>query len=160
MQTPVPPSPLFLGHFLEVIFCQRVKHSAIRPGSPGWYQTGVPSVSFLEIGRGHGVPNQGSTVGGDDSHFVFCQKLLGEDGSERQGIVVVKLPGLFSPKCGPTSSHIFTQLPQNVAAELRIHSLAYWGRCFALPQLPHRWRHQSGIFSIPPRVNLNLTWVL
>jgi hypothetical protein len=64
-------------------------------------------------------------VGGDDSHFVFCQKLLGEDGSVRQGVVVVKLPGLFSPKFGVMSSHVFAQMLQNVAAELRIHSLAY-----------------------------------
>jgi hypothetical protein len=34
---------------------------------------------------------------GDGSHFVFCQKLLGEDGSVRLGVVMVKQPGLFSP---------------------------------------------------------------
>jgi hypothetical protein len=34
--------------------------SAIRPGYPQWYQTGVlsASVSFLETGRIHRVPNQ------------------------------------------------------------------------------------------------------
>ena len=39
--------------------------SEIQPVSP-WYQTGVlsASVSFLEIGRSHRVPNQGSMVGG------------------------------------------------------------------------------------------------
>ena len=39
--------------------------SAICPVSQ-WYQTGVisASVSFLEIGRSHRVPNQGSTAGG------------------------------------------------------------------------------------------------
>src|SRR5215468_9425807 len=44
--------------------CQAL--SAIRPGSPQWYQTGVlsASVSFLEIGTSHRVPNYGSTVGG------------------------------------------------------------------------------------------------
>jgi hypothetical protein len=44
--------------------CQAL--SAVRPGSPQWYQTGVhyASNSFLEIGRSHTVPNQGSTVGG------------------------------------------------------------------------------------------------
>jgi hypothetical protein len=36
---------------------------------------------------------------------------------------------------GATSSHVFTQSPQNVAAEPRVHSLACWDRCFALPQL-------------------------
>jgi len=44
--------------------CQAL--SAIQPESPQWYQTGdLPaSISVLEIGRSHGVPNQGSTVGG------------------------------------------------------------------------------------------------
>jgi hypothetical protein len=34
---------------------------------------------------------------GDDSHFVFHQKLLGEDGSVRRDVVIVKQPDLFSP---------------------------------------------------------------
>jgi hypothetical protein len=34
---------------------------------------------------------------GDDSHFVFCQKLLSEDGSVRRGVVMAKQPGLFTP---------------------------------------------------------------
>jgi hypothetical protein len=89
---------------------------------------------------------------GDDSHLVFIQKLLGEDGSVRRGAVMVKQPGVFSPTFGATSSHVFTQSPQNVAVELGIHSLAFWDRCFALPQLLYRWRHQSGIFWIPPRM--------
>jgi hypothetical protein len=44
--------------------CQAL--SAIQPGSPQWYQTGVlsGSISFLEIERIHRVPNQGNTVGG------------------------------------------------------------------------------------------------
>jgi hypothetical protein len=46
---------------------------------------------------------------GDDNHFVFRQKLLDEDGSVRRGVVMVKQPGLFSPKFGATSSHVFTQ---------------------------------------------------
>ena len=29
----------------------------------------------------------------DDSHFVIHQKLLGEDGHVRQGVVMVKQPG-------------------------------------------------------------------
>jgi hypothetical protein len=45
-------------------------------------------------------------------------KLLGEDGSVRQGIVMVKQPGQFLPKFRATSSHIFMQSPQNVAVEL------------------------------------------
>jgi hypothetical protein len=53
----------------------------------------------------------------DDSHFVFRQKLLGVDGSVRRGVVLVKQPCLFSPKFGATSSHVFTQSPQNFAVE-------------------------------------------
>jgi hypothetical protein len=41
---------------------------------------------------------------GDDRHFLFRQKLLGEDGSVRRGVVMVKQPGLFSPKFGATFS--------------------------------------------------------
>jgi hypothetical protein len=58
----------------------------------------------------------------NDSHFVFCHKLLCDDGSLRRGVVMVKQPGLFSSKFGATSSHVFTQSPQN-AVEPRIHSL-------------------------------------
>ena len=44
--------------------CQTL--SAFRPGSPQRYQTGVlsDSISFLEIGRSHRAPNQGSTLVG------------------------------------------------------------------------------------------------
>jgi hypothetical protein len=34
---------------------------------------------------------------------IFRQKLLGEDGSVRRVVVMVKQPGLFSPKFGATS---------------------------------------------------------
>ena len=67
---------------------------------------------------------------GDDSHFVFRQKLLGEYESVRWGVVMVKQPGLFSPKFGATSSHISTHSPQNVALEPGIHSLACWDKFF------------------------------
>jgi len=67
---------------------------------------------------------------GDDSHFVFHQKLLSEDGSVRQGVVMVKQPGLFSLKFGVMSSHVFTQSLQNVAVEPGIHSLACWDKFF------------------------------
>jgi hypothetical protein len=63
---------------------------------------------------------------GDNSHFAFSQKLLGEDGSVRRGVVMVKQPGLFSSKFGATSSYVFTQSPQNAAVEPGIHSLAFW----------------------------------
>jgi hypothetical protein len=74
-------------------------------------------------------------VVGDDSRFLFRQKLLGDDGSMRQRVVMVIQPGLFSPKFSAISSHVFMQSPQNVVVEPRIHSLAYWDWCFALPQL-------------------------
>jgi hypothetical protein len=85
---------------------------------------------------------------GDSSPLVFRQKLLGEDGSVKRGVVMMKQPDLFSSKFGATSSHVFLQSPQNVAVEHGIHSLACWDRCFALPQLLYRWRHQSVIFWI------------
>jgi hypothetical protein len=81
---------------------------------------------------------------------VLCLKLLGEDRSVRRGVVMVKHPGLFSPKFRTTSWHVLTQLPQNVAVEPWIHNLTCWDRCLTLPQLLHRWRHQSGIFWIQP----------
>ena len=67
---------------------------------------------------------------GGDSHFVFCQKLLGEDGSVRRGVVMVKQPFLFSPKFGVTSSHVFMQSSQNVTVQPGIHSLACWDKFF------------------------------
>ena len=63
-------------------------------------------------------------------HFVFCQKLLGEDGRVRWGVVMVKQPGLFSPKYGVMTLHVFTQSLQNIAVEPRIHSLACWDKFF------------------------------
>jgi hypothetical protein len=90
---------------------------------------------------------------GDDSHLVlFRQKLLGEDGNVRRDAVTMKQPGPFSPKFGATSSHVFTQSPQNVEVGPGIHSLACWIIFFVLPQLLCRWRHQSGIFWIRPRM--------
>jgi hypothetical protein len=94
-----------------------------------------------------GCQIKGVRWAGDDSHFVFRQKLLSENGSVRRGPFMVKQPGLFSPKFGATSSQVFTQSPQNCAVEPGIHILAYWDRCFALPQLLYKWRHQS--FWIP-----------
>jgi hypothetical protein len=75
--------------------------------------------------------------------ILFHHKLLGEDGSVRQDVVMVKQPGLFSPNFGATSSHVLTHLPQDVVVEHGIHSLSFWDLCFALPQLLYRW--------IPPR---------
>jgi hypothetical protein len=127
------------GKLPEVVFCQcQALFSAIRPGSPQWYQSGVlsRSILFLEIERTHRVQNQKVWWVGDDSHLVFRQKLLSKDGSVRRGVVVMKQPGLFSPKFGVTSSHVFTQSSRNIAVEPGIHGLACWDRCFALP---HCW---------------------
>ena len=63
---------------------------------------------------------------GDDGHFVFRQKLLGEYVSVRRSVVIVKRPGLFSPKFGAMSSHVFVQSLQNFAVEPGIHSSACW----------------------------------
>jgi hypothetical protein len=140
------PGSLFLSECRAL--CDSVWISSVIPNRRPF------SFSFIfENGKNYRVPNQGCTVGGgNDSHFVFGQKLLGENGSVRRGVVMVKQPGLFSPKFG-ASSHVFSELPQNVAVEPGIHSLACWDRCFALPQLMYRWRRQSGIFWITPRIS-------
>ena len=67
---------------------------------------------------------------GDNRNFVCSQKMLGEDGSVSRCVVMVKQPGLFSPKLGTMSSHFFTQSPQNFAVELGIHSLTSWDKFF------------------------------
>ena len=67
---------------------------------------------------------------GDNSNFVFRQKLVGEDGSVRRGVVMVKQQDLFMPKSGVMSSHVFTQSPHNFAVEPQIHSLACWDKFF------------------------------
>jgi hypothetical protein len=64
---------------------------------------------------------------------------------------MARQPGLFTPKFEGTSSHVFTQSPQNFAVEPGIHSLVCCDRCFALPQLLYGWRHLSGIFRMPTR---------
>jgi hypothetical protein len=88
---------------------------------------------------------------GNDSHLVFHQKLLGEDGIVTRGVVMAKQPGLFWQKFGEKSSHDFTHSPLTVPLEAGIPYLAGWDRCFALPQLLYTWRHQSGIFWIKSR---------
>jgi hypothetical protein len=66
----------------------------------------------------------------------------------RRGVVMVKQPGLLSPKFGATSSHVYTQPLPNVAAEAGVHSLACWNKFFVLPPLLYRWRHKSGVLWI------------
>jgi len=67
---------------------------------------------------------------GDNSNFVFRQKLVDEDRSARWGIVMVKQPGLFLPKLEAMSLHVFTQSLQNFTVEPRIHSLDCWDKFF------------------------------
>ena len=55
---------------------------------------------------------------------------MGEDGSVRRGVVMVKQPGLFSSKLGAISSHVFMQSPQNFSVEPGIHSVACWDKFF------------------------------
>jgi hypothetical protein len=126
--------------------CQAL--SPIRSESPQYYQICVFLLQFhfWKYEEVTGCQIRGIRWVGDDSHFVFCQKQLGEDERVRWDVVIVKQAGLFSPKFGATSSHVFTQSPQNMTVEPGIHNLACWDRCFALPQLLYRWRHQSGIF--------------
>jgi hypothetical protein len=50
--------------------------------------------------KNSGCQIRGERRVGDDSHLVFRQKLLGEDGNLRRGVVMVKQPGTFSPKLG------------------------------------------------------------
>jgi hypothetical protein len=151
---PVPPSPPFLERFLEVLFCHSVKHSlrfdldllnSIKSAS---FQL---QFHFWKQEKVTGSQIKGVRWVGNDNHLVFRQKLLGKNWSVRRSIVMVKQPGLFSPKYGATSSHVFTQSTQNFALEPRIHSLACLDQCFALTQLMYRWRHQSGILWTPPR---------
>jgi len=59
---------------------------------------------------------------GYNNNFVFRQKLVGEDGSVRLGVVMAKQPGLFSSNLGVVSSHIFTESPQSFSVENGIHS--------------------------------------
>ena len=69
---------------------------------------------------------------GDNSNFVFRQKLVGEDRSVRWGAVMVKQQGLFSPKLGAMSD-VFARF-QAVAAKLRRRTqnshLAFWDKFF------------------------------
>jgi len=85
---------------------------------------------IFENRKKSGGVKSGEHGGRGISHFGFRQKLLGEDGGVRRGVIMVKQPGLFSPNFGATSLHVFTQSPQNVVVEHGIHSLACWNKFF------------------------------
>jgi hypothetical protein len=53
------------------------------------------------------VPNQGVMVGGGKSHFVFRQKLLGENGTVRRRVVMVK----HKLGCDTVHAQFFLQNP-------------------------------------------------
>jgi hypothetical protein len=83
------PSPPFLERFLEVLFCQSVKHSlrfgldlfnCIKPAS---FQL---QFYFFKQKKVTGCQIRGVRWVGVKNHLVFRQKLLGEDGSVRRGV--------------------------------------------------------------------------
>jgi hypothetical protein len=111
------------------------------------------SFNFIFGNRKKSQGAKSEEYGGWGMAAVFFQKLLGEDGVVRRRVVMAKQPSLFSPMFGATCLHVFTQSAQNFAVGPGIDSLAYWYRCFALPQLLYRWRHQSGIYWIQPRIS-------
>jgi hypothetical protein len=82
-------------------------------------------------------------MGGDWQPFVFPQKLLGEEESVRRGVP------LIHPENRPRSR---TRLQINpcenchLAQWLTRHGSPTIYRCFALPYLPYRWRHQYKMF--------------
>jgi hypothetical protein len=62
-----PTVPFIFGILPESPFLSECQApSVIKPGSNQSYQTGIlsASVSFLEVGRSHRVPNQGNMVSG------------------------------------------------------------------------------------------------
>jgi hypothetical protein len=81
----------------------------------------------------------------DDSHFLYRQKPLDEDGSVRRGVAMVKQPGLFSPKFA--RFHAVAAKCRTITRNSQFGLLGPVLRA----QLLYGWRHQSGIFWIPPR---------
>jgi hypothetical protein len=100
---------------MEVIFNQSVKHflqlglyllNGIKPAS---YQL---QFRFWKEEEVTGCQIRGVWWVEGDSNFVLRQKLLGDDGSVRRSVVILKQRGLFSPKFVALSSHVFTQSPK------------------------------------------------
>jgi hypothetical protein len=91
-----------LSKYVFIVSCNVTQLPAIRPGSQ-WYQTGVlsTSVSFLEIGISHRVPNQGSTVCGGWQPFILSPEIArwgrkfgtGRYHGEAARCVIDKVPG-------------------------------------------------------------------
>ena len=129
--------------------CQAL--SAILPVSQ-WYQTGVlsTSVSFLERGRSHRVPNQGNKVGGGWQPFCFSPKTAGwgrkyETGrchGEADRSALAKVWGdvftcfhTFATKCrSRTQNSQFGLLGQILCAQSPWHQRKWWScswHCFS-----------------------------
>jgi len=66
---------------------------------------------------------------GDNSNFVFRQELVGEDGSVRRGVIMVKQPGVLD-KFGGDVFTLFHAVSAKLCSRTRIHSSACWGKFF------------------------------
>jgi hypothetical protein len=81
---------------------------------------------------------------------VFRQKLLGDDGSVGQGVVMVNQSGLFSPKFG-ASSHACTQSSKNFAGNSQFGLL---GPVLRANTTAVQMATQCGILWIPSRITV------
>jgi hypothetical protein len=104
----------------------------------------------LEIGRSHRMPNQWGSVGwGWHPFFVSPETADWGSKCETRGCCHGEAARSVLTK---VRGDVFARFHAvYVAVETAIHSSACWDRCFALPQLLYRSRHQSGIFWIPSR---------
>jgi hypothetical protein len=137
-----PPGSSFLLEYQAL--------SAIWHGSSQWYQTSVlsASVSFLEVGRSHNVPNH---------QWWPCTRRF----HRRRRAVEVQcvwwraaaLPQVTftTPNKRVKTAHVHPPTC-NLADWLTRHGSPTIYRCFMLAQLLYRWQHQSRIFWIPPRI--------
>jgi hypothetical protein len=105
----------------------------------------------LEIGRSHRVPNQGSTVCGGWQPFLLRQKPLGEGVKCETGRCHGEAARYVLAKVRGDVFARFHAVAAKVVLEPVTDILACWDRCFAVPQLLYRWRHQYSIFWIPLR---------
>jgi hypothetical protein len=103
----------------------------------------------LEIGRSHGVPNQGSTVGGGWQPFCFSPESAGWGRKCETGRCHGKAAGSVLAKVrGDVFAH-FHAVAAKRRSRTRNSQFGLWDRCFTLPQLLNWWRHQPGIFWSP-----------
>jgi hypothetical protein len=143
-------------HFLEVLFCQSVKHSLQFGLDP---LIGIKPTSFQLkfLFFGNRKNSQGAKSGeysgrGLTTIFCFARNC--------------RVRMLFLYLIHRENRHrSLTRLQVNTCGNFHVHpamcNLAHWltrhrnptiYRCFALPQLLYWWRHQSGMFWIPLRI--------